>query len=356
MRIGLILPSNIWYSPYINIYTKVLKDLRIDYDIVSWNRDGKDSSVGFQYNVRLPYNTTNRVKKFKEYFSYCRFVQRICQSQNFDKLIVFGPQIGIFMGKYLRSKYNKRYIFDYRDLSIEQSPIFSKTFFKVLDCAAAIFISSPGFKSCLPLGHKYNISHNFDIDKVYEAISSPQKECGFTRGYNILTIGGIRDYDANIEVIDALADVHPFKMMFVGKGPASSQIEAYAISRNIGNITFKGFYKKEEEGKFIQESSFLNIYYPKIISHSTALSNRFYNALIYKKPMLVTSGSIQGDYASRYGLGISVDNCSDIDKKLMQYVKNTNYTEFFNNCNNLLSQFVGDYNNFVAIVKSFIKS
>ena len=34
MKIGLILPANIWYCPFVNIYTKILERENIDYDII----------------------------------------------------------------------------------------------------------------------------------------------------------------------------------------------------------------------------------------------------------------------------------------------------------------------------------
>ena len=49
MKIGLILPANIWYCPFVNIYTKILERENIDYDIISWNKEGNETQ-GIQYN------------------------------------------------------------------------------------------------------------------------------------------------------------------------------------------------------------------------------------------------------------------------------------------------------------------
>lgn len=64
-------------------------------------------------------------------------------------------------------------------------------------------ISSPGFEKLLPDGHEYILSHNFDISLVRSAISQKcqLKKCDY---FTVLTIGGIRDYEANVQVIDAL--------------------------------------------------------------------------------------------------------------------------------------------------------
>ena len=53
MKIGLILASDIWRAPYMNIYTKILEQLNIDYDVISWNRDGKDKEQGYQFQMEM---------------------------------------------------------------------------------------------------------------------------------------------------------------------------------------------------------------------------------------------------------------------------------------------------------------
>lgn len=72
--------------------------------------------------------------------------------------------------------------------------------------SAAIFVSSPGFIKCLPQGSNYRISHNFDIEAVRDALDK-KDVIPFQAGQiNVLTIGGIRDYSSNIEVVKSLAN------------------------------------------------------------------------------------------------------------------------------------------------------
>ena len=98
----------------------------------------------------------------------------------------------------------------------------------------------------------------------------------------------------------------------------------------------------------------MNIFYPKIVSHSTALSNRFYNALVYKKPMIVTAKSTQGDYVEKYDLGLSLEDWSELSEKIQRFFKNTDEEAFNQRCNNLLREFIRDYDEFYKVVKNFI--
>lgn len=355
MKFALILPSNIWYCPYLNIYTKVLNELGVDYDIISWNRDGTEQNRGIQYNALLPYGSSS-IKSLVRYYSYSMFIQQVLDKHRYEKLVIFGPQLAIFLSSYLSKKYVKRYIIDYRDLSIEQRFYFKHSFEKALKYSTSIFISSPGFEKYLPNGFDYKLSHNFDIDLVKKAVCRNGTRFSQSGKYNVLTIGSIRDYAANAEVIQALANFKDFNLKFVGKGVASSKLEFYSSKIGAKNVDFLGYYQKEEEGGFIQNSSILNIYYPKIKSHSSALSNRFYNALIYKRPMIVTSNSIQAYYVEKYHLGVSVDDCVGLGDKLISFLTNVDVEEFNKRCNCLLDNFIEDYNRFYSSIKELVEA
>ena len=45
--IGLIVPSNIKYAPYVNYYVKKLEEEKVPYQIISWNRRGIKEEVDF---------------------------------------------------------------------------------------------------------------------------------------------------------------------------------------------------------------------------------------------------------------------------------------------------------------------
>lgn len=351
MKIGLIMPGNIWFCPYVKIYTKILDEEKVEYDLISWNRDGSEKQ-GIQFNEQSI--GKGRFSKFLQYVNYTSFIKKTVNQNRYDKLIVFGPQIAIFISGFLTKHYSKRYIFDYRDLSIEQKFYFKKTFLKVLRNSYANVISSPGFKRCLPQGFDYLLSHNFNVDLVRQALSSKEVDNLTSEAINVLTIGGIRDYSSNIEVVKALANKKEFLVKFVGKGSAAGLIKDYAIQNKIDNIQFEGYYPKEKESEYIRESTFLNIFYPRIISHDTALSNRFYNGLIYRKPMLVTKNTVQGDYIEQKQLGLSLENCKNLDEKLKEYIKTIDYNSFNERCNDLLLQFLKDYEVLEDRVKAFV--
>lgn len=351
MKVALIIPNNLWFCPYVNIYTNILQDIGVEFDIISWNRDASES-LKFQYNYHI--KTRNKIGLLYAYIKYALYVKRIIQQQSYDKLIVFTPQIGIFLASYLRKFYQNNYIFDYRDLSIEQAFYFKPLFHILLKNSYINCISSPGFKQYLPKQYDYVLSHNFDINLVEEALTTTSINPVTKDVIKVLTIGGIRDYESNIQVIDALENRHLFHLAFVGKGPSASDLEKYVIAKSIKNITFTGYYQKLEEPTYIKDSTLLNIFYPRKASHDSALSNRFYNSLIYRRPMIVTKDTTQGDYVSTHNIGIAIENCNSLAEQIQYFLTNLDFDKYNEQCKKLLRLFIQDYNFFKKSINNFI--
>lgn len=353
MKIALVLPSSLWFSPYVRIYTRILDKENIDYHIISWNREGADKPEGFQYEVRC--KKGRGPADFTEYWGYIKYIKKTIIEQKFDRIIVFGPQLACLMSIFLLTKYRHRYMIDYRDLSIEQKPGFKQLFSILLRFSCANVISSPGFKRCLPK-RDYYLSHNFDERAVRNALEEKSSETSFNiaNGIEILTIGAIRDLSSNIEVTKAIANQDGFTLRFVGRGQGTVEhLQAYCEEVRANNVSFTGAYDKPEEAGYVKASTFMNIFYPRAITHDTALSNRFYNSLIYRKPMIVTKDTIQGDYAEKYNVGVAVKDCSQLTDDLKTFLKQ-DYDEYCKHCDALLSKFMNDQYEFVDAVKRFV--
>lgn len=353
MKIGIIIPNNLWFCPYVKIYTKVLEELNISYDVISWNRDGKNEDGCIEYSNAKTYSGA---LKFISYWKFASFLKKTIKKSQYDKLIVFTPQTGIFIAGFLKKYYKGKYIFDYRDLSIEQYSLFGKPFKTLLDNSAANVISSLGFRQYLPEGYDYILSHNFNIDAVREALIERTNDLLKPQpNIDVLTIGAIRDFESNVEVLKALGNEEGFTIRFVGRGYASEPLKQVADEKGFANVSFVGFYKKEEEPSYVKGATFLNIFYPRKASHDTALSNRFYNSLIFRKPMITTADTTQGIYAEKYGVGVAIKDCSHLTNELKDYLASDAYAHFAENANKLLMDFVKDYDKFYDMVREFVK-
>lgn len=337
MKIALITANNYWFAPYVKIYEEILNEQSIDYDIISWDRDGTNDKNVISFHLMQSLRT-NKLNKYLGYLMYRMFVVKTLSNNNYDKLVVFGPKMGLLLFEYLKKNYRKNFVLDYRDLSLDQ--IFKKRFKKVLDCSAMVAISSPGFKRALPVGYDYLISHNISSANLFKKINCPPPFNN--QKIKISTIGAIRDIDANMELVQSLENQKNITIQFIGKG--SEVIEK--LSPNIDNVECKGYYEKKNELELTLDSDFINIFMPADKNSTILLSNRLYNALICKRPMIVKSNSIQGDFVEKYGLGISIENCTNLSQKIQDYVSRFDFNDFSNNCDLLLKEFIGDYNHF----------
>lgn len=352
MKVALVIPNNLWFCPYVSIYTNVLQEKGFDYDIISWNRDGVAEDA-IQYNFQL--RRKNSLSLLCGYIRFARFVKKVLASTSYDRVIVFTPQSAIFLAGFLKRNFAEKYIFDYRDLSIEQKRIFLPVFKQVLRNSYANVISSPGFKQYLPKGFKFLISHNFDISDVQKSLEDTSKIVLPQNPIDVLTIGGIRDFDSNIQVIKALVNNKDFNIRFVGKGPSAKSLKDASDSFRAENIIFEGYYPKDKEKEYICGTTFLNIFYPRIPSHDTALSNRFYNSLIYKRPMIVTAETTQGKYVEDYGLGVAITNADNLDFELKSFIINLDFDDYKRSCNLLLRKFLHDYESWKQVMSEFLK-
>lgn len=352
--IALIIPGSLWYAPYVRNYTRILDEEQIEYGIISWNREGDDKPEGFQYNVRC--EKGHGSAGLSAYKGYIKFIKKTIKEQGFNRIIVFGPQMTCLLSNYLLLHFRNRYMIDYRDLSIEQKPGFKQLFALMMKFSCANVISSPGFKRCLPK-RDYYLSHNFDERAVREALENKSTETSFNteNGIDILTIGAIRDLSSNIEVTKAFANQDGFTLRFVGRGQGTVEhLQAYCDEVKATNVSFVGAYNKPEEAGYVKTSTFMNIFYPRIITHDTALSNRFYNSLIYRKPMIVTKDTIQGDYAEKYNVGVAITDCNDLTNDLHAFIEQ-DYQEYCKRCDGLLMEFLNDQHEYVKAVKKFAK-
>ena len=267
---------------------------------------------------------------------------------------MFGPQIGIFLKSFLKKYYTQKFILDYRDLSIEQN--FKSTYAKLMKLSALHVVSSPGFIKCLPNVCNSVLSHNLDINILEKAIANNDLSYSISsKQINVLTIGGIRDYEQNAAIISALGNEEDFIVSFVGRGIDAPRLEEFAKEGNYKHVVFSGYYDKKDEASIIQRSTMMNIFYPRKLSHDTALSNRFYNSIFFRKPMITTADTIQGDYTKNYKLGLAITDTTNLAENIREYLNTFDKEEYEENRKRLLARFLSDYKVFEEKVVAFCK-
>ncbi len=355
MKAAIIILGNQWVCPYVNSYRKAFDKLGCAYDVILWDRDGSDASIPNAYSSGKA-NLDNPIVKAYHYVRYAEFIKKTLRENAYDRLVVSGPHLAILLSGLLRKKYKGRYVIDYRDISIEQHLLLGGVYSKVLEGSYCNVISSPGFKECLPAEFEYLVSHNFDIDAAVGAL----KSCAppFSKGsvLSVLTVGYIRNYSSNVKIIQSLGGRVHYNLKFVGRGDAAASLQGTAVANGYTNVVFEGFYRKEDEDAIVEKCDMINIYFPDDTEHRAIMSNRFYLALMYKKPVIVTSGSVQAALVKEYGLGVVWDGEKALDEEIGNYFSTYNHVAFCSNCNTLLARFVEEHRALERALATFVQS
>lgn len=354
MKVAIIILGNSWVCPYVNIYKRMFDKAGCGCDIILWDRDGSDAGAAnaFRSGAAAPLNPFS---KAVGYLRYARFIKKTVIAKGYDRLVVSGPHLAILLSSFLRKRYAGKYILDYRDIAVEQHPLLRGRYSKALAASYCNVISSPGFKEFLPAGKHYFLSHNFSYEAALASLSAANPPFSNRFPVKILTIGSIRNFSSNVRLLDSLGNNSRYAMQFTGRGEAAAELQEYAVSHSIANASFSGFYNKADEASIVAGCTFINILFPSDKQHSPIMSNRFYLALIYKKPVIVTAGSTQAGYVREFGLGIVVDDTRNLDRQLSGFLSGFNYSVFCARCNELLARFAGDHRSLERTVAGFLE-
>lgn len=354
MKAAIIILGNLWVCPYADTYKRIFEKQGCACDVILWDRDGSDASAPIRYSSGKA-NLSNFFLKAYHYLKYADFIKKAISENGYDRLVVSGPHLAILLSGVLRKRYKGRYIIDYRDIAVEQNLLLGGVYSRVLESSFCNVISSPGFKKYLPGEFEYVVSHNFDIDKAMRSLDADFSVVQKPFPLEILTVGYIRNYNSNVKVIQSLGGNEDYCLRFVGRGDAAGALNEYAVANGYANVVFEGFYKKEDEAAIVAACDFINIFFPDDLEHSPIMSNRFYLALIHKKPMIVTEGSVQAVLVKEYGLGVVVGDCVALDKEIKHFLSTFDYAEFCKKCNELLALFVDEHRAFERAVTVFLQ-
>lgn len=349
MKLALILAANIRNAPYIQYYIKILKVNNIDFQIINWNKENisEEGCISYDKSTDL---SKPRLFRIFSVIKFNRFVIKQLKKNKYDKLIVFGLTTGALLYPYLMNNFKNNYYFDIRDYT-NIYRFYSFLIHSLIENSFTTAISSPGFLKWLPESKKYHISHNYSF---YEHCSFYNQNNVKTDKYIILTIGQLRDFETNKNVINVFENNESVSLKFVGFGNAYEPLLKYTLENNIKNVIFTGRYEKEEEIEYLRDSSLLNIILDDNLNSKTLMTNRIYLAISNGIPVMVNKNTTQGDYVEKYNLGIVSENMNLLDQDVASYFQSFDKKKFERGCKNFLVDIKTDQVEFEKDIEAFI--
>ncbi|MBO0411987.1 hypothetical protein JZO81_13000 [Enterococcus hulanensis] len=353
--IGIVFVGDIIFSPYMKTYTDSLEKNNEDYEVLFWKRDkGRvqfpKNYFYFEHESKLG---KSKFLKITDFLKYRRWLKLKVHSKNYDKLIILSTLPGLLLFKELRQDYYKKYIFDIRDYSFENVLPFYNMEKKIIESSCFTCISSPGFKDFLP-DHDYVQAHNLQVTELANKRDFKKKKNGPLK---LVWIGAVRYFEQQVEIIEKLKDSNQFQIIYHGIGESFEELKDYVEENKIDNVFFTGRYDNKDKAILLQDADILLNSY-KVKNHKMvkyAMSNKYYDGLIYGIPQLVERDSTKQVEVEKRKLGIALDTESiDFADRLWNYYFEIDESLFNRNKELALSEIVEEQKTYLAKVDEFI--
>ena len=158
--------------------------------------------------------------------------------------------------------------------------------------------------------------------------------------------------------LDALKNDSRFNIVFHGDGPELKLYKEYCAENGFVNVTFTGSYNNEDKAALLKEAHILNNCYGYTQNAGNklkyAVSNRFYDGMIYHIPQLVEPEGFKPEWANASGIGVSFPPDKNFANKLYDYYINIESESFDKACNRELDRVIEDDDRYIEMIDKFI--
>lgn len=350
--ISIIFCGDIRYCPYLSRYADRLNKARAEYEVLFWNRGALELDVeaNYKYYDSPSAEDLGKVRKLFDFWGFRRWVKKQLSRSKPDGIIFLSTLSGVLLWD-VAKKYKKKYVFDIRDHSFENIGAFLKTETRIIADSFFTAISSKGFRAFLP-DYDYVIAHNFNRNDMVEQFKFvKQKE-----PYQIVWNGTVRFFDYQKRYLDLFKNDPRFLLVYHGTGTDLEKYKAYCHENGINNVRFTGAYDNRNKKKLVQDAAFLNNCYGGREGDELkyAISNRFYDGLVYHIPQIVEDGGYKAGETKRLGVGLGVEPDKDLPEKLYRYYNALAVDVFDEACRNALKEIIAEDDHFIQKIDEFI--
>ena len=302
--------SKIKYMPYLRFYLEHMDRSAHRLHLVYWNRDGREERLAGLEGVALhefaacQYDSMPTGRKLWNFLGYRRFVAKLIRRERFDRVVVLHSLPGILTYDLLKRRYRGRYLFDYRDITCERVLLYRRMIHGLVRDSWATFVSSNGFRNLLPRTPNIYTSHNIapgDLSRGETGEPVPSEKI------RVCFWGFIRDEKVNLQMIDRFSRDDRFELHYYGREQrVACELKAHAGKIGARNVFFHGEYAPEEKYGFVRSTDLIHNVFSgeKMLP---AMSNKYYDGVVFGIPQLCMKGSVMAQRAEARGIGIGCD-------------------------------------------------
>lgn len=341
MKVCILSTANLKHMTLISLYTRILEEKSIDYDVIYVDKYGDfeffgDHATLYPYRITVNRKLPRIIKLFK-YIRFKKFATKILSKNNYDIIIIWNSFTALIFGAYLSKNYSGKYIINIRDYCYERIQIIYRMMKRVIENCMLSTISSEGFKVFLPPFNYLTIhSLNKDVLKKCEKRLLPRS---ISQPLRIGFIGYVRFFEMDKRLIDALGNDNRYVLKFIGEG--SNVLESYAMQKGYNNVLCVGRFEPDDTADLLTEIDIINnLYGNGKIELDTALSIKLYYAAYIYLPILVCDRTYMSEIAEKLGIGFTVKETSydTLGDTLYKWYFSTDFSDLQRRCSNFLAE------------------
>ena len=351
--ISVVFCGDLRYCPYLARYTERLNEAQTEYEVLFWNRSSLKVDVpeNYKFYGRPSAENLGKVKKLADFWEFRRWVKKRLAVSRPDGIIFLSTLSGVFLWD-VAKRYRKKYIFDIRDYSYEHIAPFLRTEKTIIRDSFFTAISSKGFLDFLP-EYDYVIAHNFNRSDMTESFLFERQP----EPYPIVWNGTVRYFDYQKKFLDVFKNDPRYLMVYHGTGAELDRYKEYCRENGITNVRFTGPYDNRDKGKLVRNAAFLNnCYGGGSVANEVkyAVSNRFYDGLVYHIPQIVECGGYKGDETKRLGVGFCAEPTEDLPDRLWEYYRSFDARQFDKACECAIREILQEDDLYIQKIDDFI--
>ena len=349
---------NMYILPYAKTYiNQIVADgntctlLFWDRDAVDGNNDDFPECEKKCYQRRMTPNSS-KFDKIVGYMQATTFFKQVLKKNDFDGIVFLQTHAAVACKSVLESKYQKKYIVDIRDYSLENHNWYFKREKAVIDHSFAAIVSSPAYAQFLPK-HEYIVAHNYTPFSS-EKIKAVRDRKNQNHPIVISFVGTVRFIEMDKQILNLFKNDDRFIIGYYGTG--SDILRQYCIDNEIKNVDFYGAFSPEMTIEFYKRTDLINnLYGNKNKFLDYALSNKLYYAGQFHLPILVCPDTYMEEVSTEYNMGFvfDINNRTEPDR-LYDWFKSFDKLEFEKGCDLFIDSVRKDNDKFLHVIDWFI--
>ena len=302
-------------------------------DVVTWNRENR--TIQHQdsgYKVYDKYSPSGQLwKKLLNLYGYYLFLKQILHTYNYDIIIASHWDMLLLMA--LLKKKKQILIYENLDIPTSYNRVLLWILLKVeraalLKCDAIIFAS----RFFAPLYDWYDgkkfILENKSTNEPNEC--EILKDC-MNKTFVVAYIGLVRYIDILKNLVDAVRQLPNVILKIHGDGQDVIALKDY--TKDMVNVEFTGRYDQIQLSGLYADADLVWAAYPnKDYNVKYAISNKFHESIVYRKPCIFANNTKLGDLVVSKQIGLIVDpyntrdiydvlNCAIANRSQLEMIK-----------------------------------